>query len=221
MHKQIINKLASEYESDKNIFALLVTGSVARDEQTDKSDLDFLVISNKKQPFEEKLISDIVVEIKTNTVDGFIQKMKDEPMNVYQWLDAKVIFDKTKSAEKVITEAKSIYDNYSPDPKEIAGVKKWLESARIKIKSAQSNNDELSLGFNVSNILWQIVRGLYLLNNKPIPPSTTAFRRIKDLKNLPSEFDQYWEQSLSGDLEGRSNGTIKLIEYLINQLTHQ
>lgn len=214
-HKQIIETLTSSYESDENNLALLVTGSVARDEQTETSDLDLLVISNEKRPFEEKLIDGVVVEIKTNTVDGFIQKIKDEPMNVYQWLDAKVIFDKENVSEKIITEAKNIYENYKPDSKEVAGVKKWLESAKIKIESAQTNNDELALGFNVSNILWQIVRGLYLLNNKPVPPSTTAYRRINKLDNLPKYFDKIWNKALTGNLTDRTKATITLINVVI------
>jgi len=212
-HKRTVDKLASKYKDDEKDFALLVTGSVARNEQTDNSDLDLLIISNEKQPFEEKLIDGIVVEIKTNTVDGFIQKMKDEPMNVYQWLDAKLIFDKNNSAQKVINEANNIYNNYSPDPREIAGVKKWLDSAKIKIESARESNDELALGFNVSNILWQIVRALYLLNNKPIPPSTTAFKRIKDLKNLPDDFDKLWKESLTQNLKSRTEATLKILDF--------
>lgn len=217
-HKQIIETLTSTYESDEKIFALLVTGSVARDEQTDNSDLDLLIISNQKQPFEERLIDGIVVEIKTNNTEGFIEKMKKYPMNVYQWLDAKVIFDKNNSAEKVIDEAKNIYDNYSSDHKEIAGVKKWLESAKIKIKSAQTNNNELALGFNVSNILWQIVRGLYLLNDKPVPPNTTAFRRIKELGKLPEDFENLWRVMLTGDLQSRTKAILHIITNIISQL---
>lgn len=212
-HKQIIDSLTSKYEGDDNIYALLVTGSVAREEQTDNSDLDLLIISNEKQPFEEKLIDSIVVEIKTNTVDGFIQKMKDEPMNIYQWLDAKVIFDKNNSTEKVVNEAKSIYENYSPNPKEISGVNKWLESAKTKIESAQNSNDELALGFNVSNILWQIVRALYFLNNKPVPPSTTAFRRVKDLEKLPDNFDKLWNDSLTQNLKVRTRATLQILDF--------
>lgn len=43
-HKQIIDSLTSKYKGDDNIYALLVTGSVAREEQTDNSDLDLLAI---------------------------------------------------------------------------------------------------------------------------------------------------------------------------------
>lgn len=139
--------------------------------------------------------------------------MKDEPMNVYQWLDAKVIFDKDKSAEKLVNEAQNYYETYSPDPKEIAGIIKWLESAKIKIESAQNSNDELALGFNVSNILWQVVRGLYLLNNRPVPPSTTAFRRINDLERLPDDFDKLWSDSLTQNLKIKTRATLKILDF--------
>ncbi len=217
-HKQIIERLASTYRSNENNLTLLVTGSVARDEQSENSDLDLLLIANEKQPFKEELIEGIVVEIKTNTSDGFIRKMHDDPMNVYQWLDAKVIFDKDNFAEKAINEAKDIYDNYKPDPKEITGVKKWLKSAKIKIESAQQNDDDLAIGFNVSNVLWQIVRGLYLSNNKPLPPSTTAFRRINDLEELPESFESLWKDALAGDLSTRTSATLNLLDDIISSL---
>ena len=130
-HKQIIDKLTSIYKSDENNIALLVTGSVARKEQTENSDLDLLLIARSKQPFKEEIIDSITVETKTNTLDGFIEKMKSDPMNVCQWLDTVVLFDKEGTSEKIINEAKNIYDNYKPDPKELSGVKKWLESAKI------------------------------------------------------------------------------------------
>lgn len=217
-HKQIIEKLSSTYQSNDDNLALLVTGSVARGDQSENSDLDLLLISNEKQPFKEEIIDGIVVEIKTNTADGYIEKMRDDPMNIYQWLDAKVIFDSDDISGRIINEAKNIYDTYIPDPKEISGTKKWLESAKIKIESTQQNNDELALGFNVSNILWQIVIGLYLLNNRPVPPSTTAFRRIKTLEKLPDNFEILWQEMLMGDLKKRTSAAISLIDDIISLL---
>jgi len=217
-HNQIIDKLSSRYESDESIYALLVTGSVARDEETVTSDLDLLLVSKEKQPFYEEIIDGITVEIKTNNLDGFIQKMKDDPMNVYQWLDAKVVFDKENMSEKIINEAKNMYDSYSPDPKEIAGVKKWLESAKIKIETSENSKDNLALGFNISNNIWQIVKGLYLLNNKPVPPSTTAYKRIDTLEALPTEFRSLWKGYLVGNLKERCISAVELIEFILAKL---
>lgn len=212
-HKHILDRLKSSLESDEDNISLLVTGSVAIDEQTEISDLDLLLISKEKQPFNEELIDGIVVEIKTNTKEGFIEKMRTDPMNIYQWLDANVIFDKDNSSEELIRVANKIYENYSPDPKEIAGVRKWLKSSKTKIESAKINDDNLALGFNTSNILWQIVRGLYLLNNKPVPPSTTAFRRINDLERLPDDFDKLWSDSLTQNLKIKTRATLKILDF--------
>lgn len=215
--EQIIEKLLPEYRSDPNCLALLVTGSVSRKEASENADIDLLQVSSSEQPFRELTVDGILVEVKTHTKSGFIEKMKTKPMNVYQWLDAKVVFGDENTAQDIISTAKDIYKNYKSDPNEIKAVKKWLESTRLKIQESRNKGDDLSAGFYVSNILWKIVEGLYLLNDKPTPPSTTAFRRISELKTLPEDFPEQWRSSLAGDINTRTEATVALIDFLLSQ----
>ncbi len=57
-----------------------------------------------------------------------------------------------------------------------------------------------------------------MTNNKPVPPSTTAFRRIRELKKLPKDFDELWKKMLTGDLEQRVKATLEIINFLKLQI---
>ncbi len=212
-HKNIIDNLASELKEDENNIALFVTGSVARGEANKTSDLDLLLVTKNASDFVEKTEKGIVVEIKSNTLDGFITKMNDNPMNIYQWLDAKVVFEKEDLLSKLQANAQKILNSYTPPD----FPRKWLDSTMIKIVSAKEKGDDMALGFQTSNILWKIVEGFYILNREPLPPSTTAFRRISTLKKLPDNFAGIWGSVLTGNLSERSNATLVLLNFLLNK----
>jgi predicted nucleotidyltransferase len=209
-YQAILNRLKEELTDNRAIF---VTGSVARDEATPRSDLDILVITKSDHSFEEKEVDGILVEIKRNTIQGFKEKIDKEPMNVYQWLDAKPLYDPEDLLKELKNYAQKTLESYrsSDFPR------KWLESTKIKIESAHEANNQMLVGFHVSNILWKIVEGLYIINSLPTPPSSTAFRRVSDLKVIPENFNNVWTDALTGDLEKRSMATLSLIEFLLEQ----
>ncbi len=190
--------------------AVFITGSVARDEQSEHSDLDILLISKNKKSFREKHRHGITVELKKSTLRGFISKMNQDPMNIYQWLDAKAVYDPEDLLPKLKTHAQETFDNYAP----ISFPNKWLQSAKQKIESANATGNKESLGFHVSNNLWKVVEGFYLINATPLPPSSTAFKKIKTLKKLPQNFDVLWEQTLTGELDERAHTLIMFIEFI-------
>jgi len=217
-HYKIIGKLKKKLINDSNNFALLVTGSVARGDATNDSDLDLMLITQKPGEFTEKVIDGILVEIKSNTFEGYIEKMTNAPMNVYQWLDAKVVFDKMGCFQQLFSKANEICHNYDPGEEEVRDLVRWLSSVQTKIKSAQKQKDNLLQGYNTSNVLWKVIEGLYLLNNKPLPPSTTAFNRIKYLGKLPSRFPALWSDLLTGNSTTRSDATLKIIDFVLSKL---
>ena len=48
----------------------------------------------------------------------------------------------------------------------------------------------------------------------PIPASTSALRRVTSLKQLPENFEEIWDKILLGDLDQRTENTIKLLEFI-------
>lgn len=207
-HEKVLTELSDKLKQKSR--AVIVTGSVARGDSTKNSDLDILVITKKGHSFKEKIVDGVTVEIKSNSLIGFKNKMKKDPMNIYQWMDAIAIYDPDDLLIELKVLAQEIFDNYTP----LTFPTKWLSSAKIKIRSAHESQNHAFLSFHVSSNLWKVVEGFYLLNGVPTPPSSTAFKNITSLKKLPENFSVLWEKSLKGELEERAHTMILFIEFL-------
>ena len=207
-HEKVLADVASKLQQKNR--AVMVTGSVARGDATKDSDLDILVITKKGHSFKEKTINGVTVEIKSNSLIGFKNKMKKDAMNIYQWMDAKAVYDPEDLLIELKVLAQEIFDGYVP----ITFPRKWLSSAKSKIRAAHESQNHAFLSFHVSSNLWKVVEGFYLLNGVPTPPSSTAFKNITSLKKLPENFDVLWQQSLKGELEERAHTMLLFIEFL-------
>lgn len=212
-YQQIIQNLKSEFETQEEVIAFFVTGSVARGDADEYSDLDLILVTKEAKPFEEFERGGVTVEIKRNTLDGFLEGMDKNPMNIYQFLDAKSIFEKEDLLSKLQAKAEQILKSYHPQ--NLPEVKKWLASTKIKLISAQKNKDQALIGFLTATVLWKVAEGLYLVNSQPLPPTTTAFKRLVQLKKVPANFSEIWNKILTGNLEERTDSTINLIDFVI------
>lgn len=217
-HQAIINKLKSKYEHDDSVLALLLIGSVARVDYTETSDLDLILVSKVplEKHFEEFMDDGITVEIKKDDMERFINRMKEIPMEAYPYLEAKAVFDKDNCLPKLKAVAEEVLETY--EPKDLYNLTKWLSSVKIKIISAQQVNDKLVQGYQVSNILWKIIQTLFAVNKLPTPASTSALRKVSALKNLPPNFNVLLGEILTGDLETRTQATLKFIDFCLDEL---
>lgn len=213
----IIDKLKAEYSQD-DILCFFITGSVARGEAFEGNDLDALFVTKSESFHNEYRDGKSLLEISGNTFDKYLEGLEKTPMLVYMYLDAKAVFDKDNCLPKLQEKAKAILENYEPSEDEVKAIKKWIECVVDKVTVAQANGDTLKVGFHVSNVLWKIVEGLYLINSVPTPASTSALRRVKTLNTLPDNFDTLWQQALLGNLEERTNATKKLMEFILGKI---
>ncbi|HSX39064.1 MAG TPA: nucleotidyltransferase domain-containing protein [Candidatus Saccharimonadales bacterium] len=216
---EIIQHLKNEYEKNPNVKAMLITGSVARGEAVHGNDLDILLVTSGEKISKEYYEGNSLVEIGTILLPEGLEKIEKNPMRVYMFLDAKAIFDKENCLQTLQQKAHEVFDSYKSSQEDKSKSKKWLSSVVDKINASKSNGDMLKIGFQVSNVLWPLVEGLYLINNTITPASTSAFRRIKTLKNIPPDFETLWTKMLLGNLEDRTTATLKLIEFVLSKLS--
>lgn len=207
-HKNLINIYKNKFLEDKNLDVLLVTGSYARGEHKETSDLDLIAVGNYESKFEETNEYGITVEIKYKNKASFIEKMKKDPINCYQFLEARVIVGNEKTLTELQTVANQIINEYVP---ETSGIVKWLTSSKEKL----AYSDEAKKSYIVSCNLWKLMEGLYVINKLPIPPLTNAYRNIKNLKILPVNFDQTWSLLLLGSVKERSEAWIQFVDFII------
>jgi hypothetical protein len=213
-YNQIIDELKGKYEKNSNVLALCITGSVAREEAILGNDLDIILLTQEEVDSTEYRVGEILVEVGATTVDRALSKLEANPMYVYMWLDAKAIYDKHNSLQEIKGKATEVLNNYSPRDEDKRALKKWLTSVIDKINVAEKQNNQEKIGFLISNVLWKIIEGLYMINSKPVPASTSAYREVSKLENLPDQFEIKWKTLLTGNVEQRSNITIEFLQFL-------
>lgn len=209
MHKELITKYQQQFASDPNLNVLLVTGSFARGEHRPASDLDLIAIGNYEPKFVETTEKDITVEIKYRSIESFKEKISKDPINCYQFLDAKVILGDEKTLANIRYFAEETLKNYQP---ETGGIVKWISSSLEKIIAAEGNDHKTA--FIIVNTLWKVLEGIYAVNKLPIPPMTTAYRMVLTLNDLPVNFEQLWQEILLGTIPEKTSAFKTLANFV-------
>jgi hypothetical protein len=208
MHERVIQYYQDKFSKDIKLHALLLTGSVARGEHAPSSDLDLIAVGDYQPTFTELTKDGITVEIKYRSLTAFMEKMDEDPMNCYQFLDAKLICGSQVFLDALLKHAHAVLEKATP-----VVSKKWLVSAKEKMTGA--TDDELKLGFLVANNLWKLIEGIYAINGMPVPPMTTAYRNITSLPNLPTDFPKLWQDLLTSTNNTRKDAFIKLADFVL------
>lgn len=118
-HKDALDSVMSEFESDPTVLSLLLTGSIAHGTASKTSDIDLAVIVDepeyrrRKESGELTLWKDLSDHYEGGYVDakfvttGFLEEVASkgsEPAR-YAFLDAQVLFDKTQKVSTLIEAA--------------------------------------------------------------------------------------------------------------------
>jgi len=211
---EIFNKLVLELKKDIAVEGVLLNGSVAAGTATELSDLDMIVLCNEIK-FVSEVIDDVLVEIHYITYDKAIKRLNNYPMEVYKYLDAKIAYDNGKLKE-IITCAENIFYHYCVSEKEKREIVYWLNSIRLKLNSAFSKQDILLISYLVSTNLWKVLEGIWALNQKPVPPSSSLYRRYMDLNFIPCP--DWFDSLLMGDIESKGRMMMYSIDWILNEM---
>ena len=211
---EIFNKLVLELKKDIAVEGVLLNGSVAVGTATELSDLYMIVLCNEIK-FVSEVIDDVLVEIHYITYDKAIKRLNNYPMEVYKYLDAKIAYDNGKLKE-IITCAENIFYHYCVSEKEKREIVYWLNSIRLKLNSAFSKQDILLISYLVSTNLWKVLEGIWALNQKPVPPSSSLYRRYRDLNFIPCP--DWFDSLLMGDIESKGRMMMYSIDWILNEM---
>ena len=211
---EIFNKLVLELKKDIAVEGVLLNGSVAVGTATELSDLDMIVLCNEIK-FVSEVIDDVLVEIHYITYDKAIKRLNNYPMEVYKYLDAKIAYDNGKLKE-IITCTENIFYHYCVSEKEKREIVYWLNSIRLKLNSAFSKQDIHLISYLVSTNLWKVLEGIWALNQKPVPPSSSLYRRYRDLNFIPCP--DWFDSLLMGDIESKGRMMMYSIDWILNEM---
>lgn len=210
---EILNSELEILKLDKRIKGIMLIGSVAYEKASEDSDLDIVVLCDRDE-FVSKYIDNVLVEINFQKYSTMLKKLKSNPSEVYKYIYSKVLFDDGKLI-RLVTEAKKIHDNYKTPNEKTESIVYWLSSTKIKLLSAMKSNDLERVSYLISTNTWEILEGVWAVNNMPMPPSSLVFNNHDTLKTVPSH--NWFDNLFVGDILSRANIMIDIIDWICEQ----
>ncbi|HDR7641717.1 MULTISPECIES: nucleotidyltransferase domain-containing protein [Bacillus] len=216
-HKKLVQTIVAEILSINKITGCMLIGSVARGDAYPDSDLDFYVLledgQNKK--FHSETREEILVEYKYADVNQILENFKNNPMELYSFLEGETLFDKSGELKKLKEIATYEFENYRVSSDKVKGISHWLRSSLIKIQSALKAHDELKASYIVHTSTWTLLEGIWAINNKPTPPAGSVLRYIQVLPNKPIHLEALLHKLFLGDTKERIESAIMLMEWVL------
>ncbi|PGZ00274.1 DNA polymerase subunit beta [Bacillus cereus] len=219
-HKKLVQTIVAEILSIDKVNGFMLIGSVARRDAYPDSDLDLYILleDGEKKEFYSETREGILVEYKSADVNQIQVNLKNNPMELYSFLEGKVLFDKSGEVKKLKEIAKHEFENYRVSCDKVKSISHWLHSSLIKIQSALKANDELKASYIVHTSTWTLLEGIWAINNKPVPPAGSVLKYIQTLPNRPNRFDELISKVFLGDTRERISSAIFLMEWVLMNL---
>ncbi|EJR16733.1 nucleotidyltransferase domain-containing protein [Bacillus paranthracis] len=216
-HKKLVQTILNEYVFRDKVNGLMLIGSVARGDAYPESDLDFYILleDGQKKKFHSETREGILVEYKGADFNQIQVNFKNNPMELYSFLEGKILFDKSGELKKLKEIATYEFENYRVSSDKVKGISHWLHSSLIKIQSALKANDELKASYIVHTSTWTLVEGIWAINNKPVPPAGSVLKYIQTLPNKPIHLDALLNKLFLDDTKDRIKAAIELIEWML------
>jgi len=214
-----VKTIVAEILSIDKITGCMLIGFVARGDAYPDSDLDFYILleDGQKKKFHSETREDILVEYKSADFNLIQVNFKNNPMELYSFLEGEILFDKSGELKKLKEIATYEFENYRVSNDKVKGISHWLHSSLIKIQSALKANDELKASYIVHTSTWTLLEGIWAVNNKPVPPAESVLRYIQTLPNKPIHLDELLNKIFLGDTKDRIKAAIELIEWVLHK----
>lgn len=218
-HKKLVQAIVAEILSIDKVTGCMLIGSVARGDAYPESDLDLYILleDGQKKKFHSETREDILVEYKYADVNQILVNFKNNPMELYSFLEGEILFDKSGELKKLKEIAAYEFENYRVSSDKVKGISHWLHSSLIKIQSALKVNDELKASYIVYTSIWTLLEGIWAINNKPTPPAGSVLRYIQTLPNKPIHLEALLHKLFLGDTKERIESAIVLMEWVLNK----
>ncbi|MGN4613198.1 nucleotidyltransferase domain-containing protein [Bacillus cereus group sp. MYBK71-2] len=216
-HKKLVQTIVAETLCTEKVNAFMLIGSVARGDAYPDSDLDFYILlkEGQKKKFHFETREDILVEYKSADFNQIQVNFKNNPMELYSFLEGKILFDKSGELKKLKEIATYEFENYRVSSDKMKGISHWLHSSLIKIQSA------LKASYIVQTSTWTLLEGIWAINNKPVPPAGSVLRYIQTLPNKQIHLDELLNKLFLGDTTERISSAIVLIEWVLHNLKNK
>jgi hypothetical protein len=223
LHEELLQEVMQYENQDDEINGLMLQGSHARGDAHKNSDLDlyFLLKPGIKRKFHTNTKHGIMIEYKYADYEKAMNKLNNNPMEVYGYLDGRILFDGTGEFKRLSDTAINIFSNFRLSENEIRGLLHWLHSASIKIRSSLDAGDKLKASFICCSTSYTILEGIWGICNKPIPPAGSVIAHIQDVKKECTNIEKWFSSLYTGRVNERINTALEMIDWINTRLKVQ
>ena len=219
-HEQALVRVARLLESNDEIDAALLQGSVARGDAHHGADIDLLVIvgDEVKSSYVHDCVGDVRVEQHRITLRHLRERLAERPGLAYGILESLTLFDRRGIVESLRAEAASVLSTFRVRGARRAELSYWLETGIDKANAALAANDLRRASFVVATASWPLVEALWTANARPVPPAGAVLARIVALPSLPHDFPTTLDRLLLGSAEERVLAFVSLATWVAAEL---
>jgi predicted nucleotidyltransferase len=219
-HRKLVETILKDCVSKEEYIGLMLIGSVARGDAYPDSDLDlyYLLENGHHKMFHSEIKENVLIEYKYADFEQVKLNYKKNPMEIYSFIDGKILYDKKGLLQQLKIIAQQEYHEYRITKNQIHSISHWLKSSLIKMNAAIKENDEFKAVYVVSTSTWVLLEGIWAVNNKPMPPSGAVWAHINELPNRITNLDKLLKDLFLGKPSERIHSSIILMEWVIAHL---
>ncbi len=219
-HRRVLEHLLSELERDPDVIGAMLAGSVARGDALPGSDLDLhlLLEDGLSRAFHSEARDGVQLELHAHDLEHALEHIEQRPSWGYAYLDGLVLFDSHDQFGKLRVRARTILESYCTPEHERRTIAYWLESSARKTRAALEARDPVREGMIASTTAWKVLEGMFAANDQPMPASGAILGRVRQLENVPEDFEGMLERIFTGDHEQRVAQTLELMEWVSRRL---
>ena len=192
-----------------------LTGSWAGGDATQGSDVDILVLCGENR-FEAASRQGVLIETIYTTFERALEKLAQNPMEAYRWLEAKILFGSDDGLAELIQAAQNAYERYTTPESEKRRLSHWLRSLALKLAAAEQAGDALKIRYLTSTNAWILLEAVWAANDRPMPPTATAYRLYPLLERVP--FPGWFEGLFHMNDQKRIEATHQIIAWITERL---
>lgn len=216
----LLQDVVSEARGQRGLLGILLIGSFARGDALPGSDLDLRLYfaPGHTRRFAAEMSEGVLIERGSADVESARAKLATNPMEVYAYLDGRILYDPEGVIVQLVSEARALFAAYRTPEKERSESAYWLESVRIKVRAALNAGDMTRGAYLVSTASWPLITGLWAANDKPLPPNGSVWPHLKDLAKTPPGLEALLQGFFGEETWQRMLHALTLLDWIIESL---
>ncbi len=218
-----LKQFVERHRKNPNVLAILVSGSYIHSKPDKNSDLDVYIVLEKAKMRERgnAWINGVEIEYFINPVNQVRYYLKTEvgdkaPSTAHMFANSIVLYQKGKTINELIKEAKAIIRKKTPKMNriEVEFARYGLDDTRKDLEDVYLKKDIFAFSIVANDLLSECVKIFYRIHRIPKEKS----KRLRaDLKKLDVKFEKLFSEAIQEkDMTKKYKAVNKVVDYIEN-----